>query len=179
PLAKVIHNKFGIKRALMSTIHASTSKQKTVDANGGSDWRTGRSVYDNIIPSSTGAAKAVGLVIPSLKGKMTGMSFRIPAPDASVVDLTAELEKETTYEEICEAVKEASETYMKGTIEYNQDDIVSCDIRGNYCSCVFDKKAGIMLDSTFVKLVAWYDNEWGYANKTLELVSYMAKRDHE
>ena len=179
PLAKVINDEFGIVEGLMTTVHATTATQKTVDGPSKKDWRGGRAAAGNIIPSSTGAAKAVGLVIPSLKGKMTGMSFRIPAPDASVVDLTAELEKETTYEEICEAVKEASETYMKGTIEYNQDDIVSCDIRGNYCSCVFDKKAGIMLDSTFVKLVAWYDNEWGYANKTLELVSYMAKRDHE
>ena len=177
PLAKVINDKFGIKRALMSTIHASTSKQKAVDANAGKDLRIGRSVYDNIIPSSTGAAKAVGSVIPELKGKMTGCSFRIPAPDVSVVDLTAELEKETTYEEICAAVKEASETYMKGIIEYNEDAIVSCDMRGDFNTCIFDVQAGIQLDPTFVKLVAWYDNEWGYSNKVLDLLIHMAHAD--
>lgn len=177
PLAKVINDKFGIEKALMSTIHASTSKQKPVDSNGGRDWRTGRSVFNNIIPSSTGAAKAVGLVIPDLKGKMTGMSFRVPSNDGSVVDLTAQLKTSTTYEEICAAVKEASETYMKGIIEYNDDEIVSSDIIGNFNTCVFDVNAGIMLDDTFVKLIAWYDNEWGYSNKTIDLVQVMAEAD--
>ena len=177
PLTKVINDTFGIEKALMSTIHASTSKQKPVDSNGGRDWRTGRSVFNNIIPSSTGAAKAVGLVIPEMKGKMTGMSFRVPTNDVSVVDLTAQLKTPTTYEAICDAVEEASQTYMKGIIEYNEDEIVSGDIRGNYQTCVFDAKAGIMLDDSFVKLLAWYDNEWGYANQCINLVQYMARQD--
>lgn len=179
PLTKVIHDRFGIKRALMSTIHASTSKQKPVDSSGGRDWRTGRSVFNNIIPSSTGAAKAVGKVIPELQGVMTGMSFRIPANDVSVVDLTAELETETSYEEICSAIREASEGNMKDIIEYNTDELVSSDLRGNIHTCIFDVKAGMMLDSTFVKLIAWYDNEWGYSNKVIDLVVYMAQRDAE
>ena len=175
PLAKVINDEFGIKKALMSTIHASTAKQKPVDSNGGRDWRTGRSVFNNIIPSTTGAAKAVGLVIPDLKGKMTGMSFRVPCNDVSVVDLTAELEKETTYEEICKAIKKAADGPMKGIIEYNDDELVSGDLRGNYNTCIFDEKAGIMLDSSFVKLIAWYDNEWGYANKVIDLTQHVIK----
>ncbi len=175
PLAKVINDEFGIKKALMSTIHASTSKQKPVDSNGGRDWRTGRSVFNNIIPSTTGAAKAVGLVIPDLQGKMTGMSFRVPCNDVSVVDLTAELEKETTYEEICKAIKKAADGPMKGIIEYNNDELVSGDLRGNYNTCIFDEKAGIMLDSSFVKLIAWYDNEWGYANKVIDLTQHVIK----
>lgn len=177
PLAKVINDKFGIESGLMSTIHAATSKQKAVDCNGGDDWRTGRSVFNNIIPSSTGAAKAVGLVIPELKGKLTGMSYRIPASDVSVVDLTAKLKTPTTYEAICAAVKEAAEGEMKGIIEYNTDELVSSDLRGNYNTSIFDEKAGIMLGGDFVKLVAWYDNEWGYSNKLIDLVSYIAGQD--
>lgn len=177
PLAKVINDTFGIDRAFMSTIHASTSKQKPVDSNGGRDWRTGRSVFNNIIPSSTGAAKAVGLVIPELQGKMTGMSFRVPTNDVSVVDLTAQLSHSATYEEICDAIEKASETYMKGIIEYNTDELVSTDLRGNFQTCIFDEKAGIMLDDTFVKLIAWYDNEWGYSNQCINLVQYIARCD--
>ena len=177
PLAKVINDKFGIEEGLMSTIHAATSKQKAVDCNGGDDWRTGRSVFNNIIPSTTGAAKAVGLVVPELKGKLTGMSYRIPASDVSVVDLTAKLKTPTTYEAICAAVKEASEGPMKGIIEYNNDEIVSSDLRGDYNTSIFDEKAGIMLGDDFVKLVAWYDNEWGYSNKLIDLVAYMAEQD--
>ncbi len=175
PLTKVVNDAFGIEKALMSTIHASTSKQKPVDSNGGRDWRTGRSVFNNIIPSTTGAAKAVGLVIPELKGKMTGMSFRVPCNDVSVVDLTAQLKTKTTYEEICAAIKKASETTMKGIIEYNHDELVSGDLRGNYNTCIFDEKAGIMLDDSFVKLIAWYDNEWGYANKVIDLTEHVIK----
>ena len=177
PLTKVIMDNFGIERALMSTIHASTSKQKPVDSNGGRDWRTGRSVFNNIIPSTTGAAKAVGKVIPEMQGKMTGMSFRVPTSDVSVVDLTCELTKPATYEEICQAVEDASYGYMKGIIEYNNDEIVSTDLRGNYHTCIFDEKAGIMLDNNFVKLIAWYDNEWGYSVQCVDLVSYIAKAD--
>ena len=177
PLAKVINDKFGIEQGLMSTIHAATSKQKAVDCNGGDDWRTGRSVFNNIIPSTTGAAKAVGLVVPELKGKLTGMSYRIPSSDVSVVDLTAKLKTPTTYEAICAAVKEASEGSMKGIIEYNNDEIVSSDLRGDYNTSIFDEKAGIMLGDDFVKLVAWYDNEWGYSNKLIDLVAYMAEQD--
>ena len=177
PMTKVINDTFGIEQALMSTIHAATSKQKAVDCNGGDDWRTGRSVFNNIIPSTTGAAKAVGLVVPELKGKLTGMSYRIPSSDVSVVDLTAKLKTPTTYEAICAAVKEASEGSMKGIIEYNNDEIVSSDLRGDYNTSIFDEKAGIMLGDDFVKLVAWYDNEWGYSNKLIDLVAYMAEQD--
>ena len=177
PLTKVVNDTFGIEKALMSTIHASTSKQKPVDSNGGRDWRTGRSVFNNIIPSSTGAARAVGMVIPELQGKMTGMSFRVPTNDVSVVDLTAELKTKTTYEEICDAVEYASQTSMKGIIEYNTDEIVSSDLRGNFHTCIFDVKAGIMLDDSFVKLIAWYDNEWGYSNQCIDLVEYAARQD--
>ena len=177
PLVKVVNDRFGIVEGLMSTIHASTSKQKPVDSNGGRDWRTGRSVFNNIIPSTTGAAKAVGLVIPEMQGKLTGMSFRVPCNDCSVVDLTAKLDKKTSYDEICGAIEEASRSNMKGIIEYNTDELVSSDIRGNSHTCVFDKKAGIMLNDDFVKLIAWYDNEWGYSNKTLDLTLHMAKTD--
>ena len=177
PLTKVIHDAFGIEKALMSTIHASTSKQKPVDSNGGRDWRTGRSVFNNIIPSTTGAAKAVGKVIPELNGKMTGMSFRVPCNDVSVVDLTAELKTKTTYEEICNVIKAAAEGPMKGIIEYNDDELVSSDLRGNFNTCIFDEKAGIMLDDSFVKLIAWYDNEWGYSNKVIDLVQHVARTD--
>lgn len=177
PLAKVINDKFGIEAGLMSTIHAATSKQKAVDVNGGDDWRTGRSVFNNIIPSSTGAAKAVGLVIPELEGKLTGMSYRIPANDVSVVDLTVKLKTPTTYEAICAAMETAAENEMKGIIEYNTDEIVSSDLRGNYNSSIFDQKAGIMVGDDFAKLLAWYDNEWGYSNRLIDLVSYIAGRD--
>ena len=173
--AKVINDEFGIEQALMSTIHASTSKQKTVDARGGSDWRTGRSVYNNIIPSSTGAAKAVGKVIPELKGKMTGMSFRVPTADVSVVDLTAQLKKKTSYEEIC--VHRASEGSLKGILAYTRDQIVSQDLVGNPHPSIFDETAGIMLDDDFVKLISWYDNEWGYSNMVVRLLEYMASID--
>ena len=177
PLAKVINDEFGIEQALMSTIHASTSKQKTVDARGGSDWRTGRSVYNNIIPSSTGAAKAVGKVIPELKGKMTGMSFRVPTADVSVVDLTAQLKKKTSYEKICEAVHRASEGSLKGILAYTRDQIVSQDLVGNPHPSIFDETAGIMLDDDFVKLISWYDNEWGYSNMVVRLLEHMASID--
>ena len=177
PLAKVINDEFGIEQALMSTIHASTSKQKTVDARGGSDWRTGRSVYNNIIPSSTGAAKAVGKVIPELKGKMTGMAFRVPTADVSVVDLTARLSRTTTYAEICYAIRHASETYMKDIIGYTTDQVVSTDLIGNPCPCIFDETAGIMLDHDFVKLIAWYDNEWGYSNMVVRMLRHMYEQD--
>lgn len=153
------------------------SKQKPVDSNGGRDWRTGRSVFNNIIPSTTGAAKAVGKVIPEMQGKLTGMSFRVPTNDVSVVDLTARLATPTDYKSICETIKEASEGSMKGIIEYIDDEIVSNDVRGNSNTCVFDEKAGIMLNDHFVKLIAWYDNEWGYASKTLDMLIHMAKTD--
>ena len=179
PIAKVVNDAFGIERALMTTVHASTSKQKTVDCNGGKDWRAGRSVYSNIIPSTTGAAKAVGKVIPELKGKMTGMSMRIPAPDCSVVDLTVELKNPASYDDICAAVKAAAEGPMKGIIEYSTDELVSMDVRGNFNTSIFDSKAGIQLDDTFVKLIAWYDNEWGYSNKVIDLVVYAATKDAE
>ena len=178
PLTKVIQDNFGIEEALMSTIHASTAKQKAVDARAGRDWRTGRSVIGNIIPSSTGAAKAVGLVMPELKGKMTGMSFRIPTNDVSVVALTARLCTSTTYEEICEAVHRAAAGPMKGILSYTQDQIVSSDIIGNPHTSILDETAGIMLNDRFVKLIAWYDNEWGYSNKVLDLIDYMYAVDH-
>ena len=173
PLAKVVHEEFGIEQSLMSTIHASTAKQKAVDSRGGSDWRTGRSILNNIIPTSTGAAKAVGRVIPSLKGKMTGMAFRVPTADVSVVDLTARLSRTTTYAEICYAVRHASETYMKDIIGYTTDQVVSTDLIADPCPCVFDEKAGIMLDHDFVKLIAWYDNEYGYSNMVVRMLQHM------
>ena len=179
PLAKVIQSRFGIEQGLMSTIHAATSKQKPVDSRAGRDWRTGRSILGNIIPSTTGAAKAVSRVIPELKGKLTGMSFRVPCNDVSVVDLTARLCKPASYKEICAAVQEASETDMKGIIGYTEDQVVSADILGNYNTCVFDASAGIMLDDNFVKLIAWYDNEWGYSAKVLELIEHMYHTDNE
>lgn len=177
PLVRVIQDNFGIEQGLMSTIHAATSKQKPVDARAGRDWRTGRSVMGNIIPSTTGAAEAVGRVIPELAGHLTGMSFRVPCNDVSVVDLTARLAKPTTYDEICAAVKEASLTTMKGIVDYTEDQLVSGDIRGNSHTCVFDKSAGIMLDDNFVKLIAWYDNEWGYSSKVLDLIDHMYQVD--
>ena len=177
PMTKVINDTFGIKQALMSTIHAATAKQKAVDSRGGSDWRTGRSILNNIIPTSTGAAKAVGRVIPSLKGKMTGMSFRVPTSDVSVVDLTAHLKTSTTYADICYAIRHASETYMKGIIGYTRDQVVSTDMIANPCPCVFDETAGIMLDQDFVKLIAWYDNEWGYSNMVTRMLKHMYDMD--
>ena len=177
PLAKVVHDEFGIEQALMSTIHSATAKQKPVDARAGRDWRTGRSILGNIIPSSTGAAKAVGRVIPDLNGKMTGMSFRVPTADVSVVDLTARLKKNTTYAEVCHAIRKASEGYMKGIVGYTRDQVVSCDLIANPNPCVFDETAGIMLDNNFVKLIAWYDNEYGYSNMVVALVRHMAETD--
>ena len=169
PLAKVLHDKWGIKRGLMTTVHAATATQKTVDGPSNKDWRGGRGILENIIPSSTGAAKAVGVVIPSIKGKLTGMAFRVPTSDVSVVDLTAELDKPATYAEICAEMKAQSEGALKGVLGYTTDKVVSTDFRGEVCTSVFDAEAGIALDSTFVKLVAWYDNEWGYSNKCLEM----------
>ena len=178
PMAKVIHDSFGIDQALMSTIHAATAKQKAVDSRTGRDWRTGRSVLGNIIPSSTGAAKAVGEVIPELKGKMTGMSFRVATSDVSVVDLTARLIKSATYQEVCEAMEAAAAGHMKGIITCTRDQVVSSDLTGFPQTCIFDETAGIMLDNNFVKLIAWYDNEWGYTNKLLDLIAHMHKVDN-
>ncbi|MDZ7315156.1 MAG: type I glyceraldehyde-3-phosphate dehydrogenase [candidate division KSB1 bacterium] len=174
PLAKVVHDKFGILEGLMTTVHAVTATQKTVDGPSKKDWRGGRGAGFNIIPSSTGAAKAVGKVIPELNGKLTGMAFRVPTADVSVVDLTCRLAKPATYDEICQAMKEASEGSMKGIIAYVDEDVVSSDFIGESCTCIFDAKAGIQLSDTFVKLVAWYDNEWGYSCKVLDLVLYIA-----
>ena len=179
PLTKVIHDKFGIVEGLMTTVHSTTATQKTVDGPSAKDWRGGRAAAGNIIPSSTGAAKACALVIPEMQGKLTGMSFRVPTLDVSVVDLTVRLEKSTTYEEICAAVKEASETYMKGILGYTDEMVVSSDFYSDPRTSIFDAKAGIMLNPNFVKLVAWYDNEWGYSNKVLELIKHMAKVDAE
>lgn len=171
PLAKVLNDNFGIKRGLMTTVHAATATQKTVDGPSKKDWRGGRGILENIIPSSTGAAKAVGKVIPELNGKLTGMAFRVPTSDVSAVDLTVELEKEATYEEICQVMKDTSEGSMKGVLGYTEDKVVATDFRGESCTSVFDAGAGIQLDGTFVKVVAWYDNEWGYSNKVLDLVA--------
>jgi len=175
PVAKVLNDKFGIKRGLMTTVHAATATQKTVDGPSAKDWRGGRGILENIIPSSTGAAKAVGVVIPELKGKLTGMAFRVPTSDVSVVDLTCELVKEASYEEICKAMKEASEGSLKGILGYTEDDVVSTDFRHEARTSVFDAKAGIQLDKTFVKVVSWYDNEWGYSNKVLDLIAVISK----
>jgi len=169
PIAKVLNDNFGLKRGLMTTVHAATATQKTVDSPSNKDWRGGRGILENIIPSSTGAAKAVGKVIPELNGKLTGMAFRVPTSDVSVVDLTVELDKETTYEEICAAMKAASEGAMKGVLGYTTDKVVSTDFVGEPCTSVVDAEAGMALDGTFVKVVSWYDNEWGYSNKVLEL----------
>ncbi len=179
PLAKVIHDAFGIKEGLMTTVHATTGTQKTVDSPSKKDWRGGRAAAGNIIPSSTGAAKACALVIPSLKGKFTGMAFRVPTLDVSVVDLTCSLEKPATYEEICAAVKAASEGPMKGILGYTDEDVVSSDFYTDPRTSIFDAKAGIMLNDHFVKLVSWYDNEWGYSNKLLDLIKHMNTVDHK
>ena len=175
PLAKVLNDSFGIKRGLMTTVHAATATQKTVDGPSRKDWRGGRGILENIIPSSTGAAKAVGKVIPELNGKLTGMAFRVPTSDVSVVDLTVELDKETSYEDICAAMKSASEGPLKGILGYTEDKVVATDFRGEVCTSVFDSGAGIQLDKTFVKVVSWYDNEWGYSNKVLDLVARISE----
>ncbi len=175
PVAKVLNDTWGIKRGLMTTVHAATATQKTVDGPSNKDWRGGRGILENIIPSSTGAAKAVGKVIPELNKKLTGMAFRVPTSDVSVVDLTVELSKEASYEEICAAMKAASEGPMKGVLGYTTDKVVSTDFRGEAMTSVFDADAGIALDKTFVKVVSWYDNEWGYSNKVLDMVRVMAR----
>ena len=177
PLAKIINDNFGIKDGLMTTVHSTTATQKTVDGASKKDWRGGRAASGNIIPSSTGAAKAVGKVIPELNGKLTGMAFRVPTLDVSVVDLTCNLEKPATYEEICAAVKKASENELKGIVEYVEDDVVSSDFLNDEHTSIFDSKAGIALTDTFVKLVAWYDNEWGYSHKLVDLAIYIAGVD--
>ncbi|KAK7746654.1 Glyceraldehyde-3-phosphate dehydrogenase [Cytospora paraplurivora] len=177
PLAKVINDKFGIIEGLMTTVHSYTATQKTVDGPSAKDWRGGRTAAQNIIPSSTGAAKAVGKVIPELNGKLTGMSLRVPTPNVSVVDLTVRLEKAATYDDIKAVVKAASEGPLKGVLGYTEDDVVSTDLNGNNNSSIFDAKAGISLNDHFVKLVAWYDNEWGYSRRVLDLISYVAKVD--
>ena len=177
PLAKVVNDEFGIEQALMSTIHAATAKQKAVDSRAGSrDLRTGRSVFNNIIPSTTGAAKAVGKAIPELNGKLTGMSFRVPVNDVSVVDLTAKLVTKTNYADIMDALEEAAHGYMKGVLTCLDADVVSSDLRGDPHTCIVDKRAGIMLGDDFVKLIAWYDNEWGYSSKVLDMVEYVADK---
>ena len=173
PIAKVLNDKFGIVEGLMTTVHAATATQKTVDGPSAKDWRGGRGAYQNIIPSSTGAAKAVGLVIPALKGKLTGMAFRVPTPDVSVVDLVVRLDKGASYEDIKKAMKEASEGSMKGILGYTEDEVVSNDFVGDARTSIFDAKAGISLNDNFVKVVSWYDNEWGYSNKVVDLISYM------
>ena len=176
PIAKVIHDKWGIKRGLMTTVHAATATQKTVDGPSNKDWRGGRGILENIIPSSTGAAKAVGVVLPDLNGKLTGMSFRVPTSDVSGGDLTGELEKPATYAEICAEMKAQSEGKMKGILGYTEDKVVATDFRGDARSSIFDKDAGIALDNTFVKLVSWYDNEWGYSNRCLDMVRVVTKK---
>ncbi|MGE5395095.1 MAG: type I glyceraldehyde-3-phosphate dehydrogenase, partial [Candidatus Saccharibacteria bacterium] len=173
PVAKVLNDNFGIIEGLMTTVHATTATQKTVDGPSAKDWRGGRGAAQNIIPSSTGAAKAVGKVIPALNGKLTGMAFRVPTPDVSVVDLTVRLQKETTYAEICAAMKAASEGELKGVLGYTEDEVVSNDFLGDSRTSIFDAKAGIQLSPTFVKVVSWYDNEMGYSTKVVELIEYM------
>ncbi len=175
PVAKVLHDAWGIKRGLMTTVHATTATQKTVDGPSNKDWRGGRGILENIIPSSTGAAKAVGKVIPELNKKLTGMSFRVPTSDVSVIDLTVELSKPAKYDEICAAMKAASEGPMKGVLGYTTEKVVATDFRGESCTSVFDAEAGIALDDTFVKVVAWYDNEWGYSSKVLEMARVISK----
>jgi len=175
PVAKVLNDKWGIKRGLMTTVHAATASQKTVDGTSRKDWRGGRGILENIIPSSTGAAKAVGKVIPELNKKLTGMSFRVPTSDVSVVDLTVELENEASYEEICAEMKAQSNGALKGILGYTDEKVVSTDFRGESCTSVFDSGAGLALDKSFVKIVAWYDNEWGYAAKCLEMVRVVSQ----
>ena len=179
PLAKVVNDVFGIEEGLMTTVHSTTATQLTVDGSSKKDWRGGRAASYNIIPSSTGAAKAVGVVIQELAGKLTGMSMRVPTLDVSVVDLTVKLKKETTYDKICKAIKKASENELNGILGYTNESVVSSDFIGDPRTCIFDEKAGIMLSPKFVKLVAWYDNEWGYSNKVVDLVTHMAKVDNK
>ncbi|MFT0735277.1 type I glyceraldehyde-3-phosphate dehydrogenase [Ralstonia wenshanensis] len=175
PVAKVLNDKWGIKRGLMTTVHAATATQKTVDGPSNKDWRGGRGILENIIPSSTGAAKAVGVVIPQLNKKLTGMSFRVPTSDVSVVDLTVELESAATYAEICAEMKTQSEGALKGVLGYTEDKVVATDFRGDARTSIFDAEAGIALDGTFIKVVSWYDNEWGYSNKCLEMARVVGK----
>jgi glyceraldehyde 3-phosphate dehydrogenase len=175
PVAKVLNDKWGIKRGLMTTVHAATATQKTVDGPSTKDWRGGRGILENIIPSSTGAAKAVGVVIPELNKKLTGMSFRVPTSDVSVVDLTVELNNAATYAEICAEMKAQSQGALKGVLGYTEDKVVATDFVGETCTSVFDADAGIALDGTFIKVVAWYDNEWGYSNKCLEMIRVVAR----
>ncbi len=175
PVAKVLNDKWGIKRGLMTTVHATTATQKTVDGPSSKDWRGGRGILENIIPSSTGAAKAVGVVIPEVKGKLTGMAFRVPTSDVSVVDLTVELNTEATYPEICAEMKAQSQGALKGVLGYTDEKVVSTDFRGESCTSVFDADAGLALDKSFIKIVSWYDNEWGYSNKCLEMVRVIGK----
>jgi len=175
PVAKVIHDNFGLKRGLMTTVHAATATQKTVDGPSMKDWRGGRGILENIIPSSTGAAKAVGVVMPELNGKLTGMSFRVPTSDVSVIDLTVELENDASYEEICDAMKKASEGAMKGVLAYTDEKVVSTDFRGEPCTSTFDAEAGIAMDGSFVKLISWYDNEWGYSCKVVEMARVISQ----
>jgi glyceraldehyde 3-phosphate dehydrogenase len=176
PLAKIVHDRFGILEGLMTTIHATTATQKTVDGPSGKDWRSGRAASTNIIPASTGAAKAVGAVIPSLKGKLTGLAFRVPTTNVSVVDLTCRLERPASYEEITNAIKEAADGPLKGIVSYTSDEVVSSDFNGDSHSSIFDIKAGISLNPTFVKLISWYDNEWGYSNRVVDLIAYISTR---
>ncbi len=178
PLAKVLNDNFGIESGLMTTVHAATASQKIVDGPSIKDWRGGRAAFSNIIPSSTGAAKAVGKVITSLDGKLTGMAFRVPTVDVSVVDLTVNLNQETTYEEICSVMKKASENELKGVLGYTDEAVVSTDFLGDSRTSIFDAGAGIMLNSKFVKLVSWYDNEWGYSSKVIELINYMDSKEN-
>lgn len=180
PIAKVMDDNFGIVEGLMTTVHAMTANQLSVDgpAKGGKDWRAGRCASQNIIPASTGAAKAVGVVLPQLNGKLTGMAFRVPTPDVSVVDLTVRIAKPAEYKEICAAMKKASEGEMKGVLGYSEDEVVSSDFIHHYESSVFDSKAGISLGPNFVKLISWYDNEWGYSNRVVDLCEHMFKVDH-
>jgi glyceraldehyde 3-phosphate dehydrogenase len=176
PVVKVLNDKWGIKRGLMTTVHAATASQATVDSSSRKDWRGGRGILENIIPSSTGAAKAVGKVIPEVNQKITGMAFRVPTSDVSVVDLTIELEKEASYDEVCAEMKAQSEGALKGVLGYTEDKVVSTDFRGEPCASVFDATAGIALDKTFMKVVTWYDNEWGYAKQCLEMIRVVAKK---
>ena len=176
PVVKVLNDKWGIKRGLMTTVHAATASQMTVDGSSRKDWRGGRGILENIIPSSTGAAKAVGVVIPEIKGKITGMAFRVPTSDVSVIDLTVELNSDASYAEICAEMKAQSEGALKGILGYTDEKVVSTDFRGESCASVFDATAGIALDKSFVKIVAWYDNEWGYAKQCLEMVRVVAKK---
>jgi len=178
PLAKVIHDHFGIVEGLMTTVHATTATQKTVDGPSGKLWRDGRGAAQNVIPAATGAAKAVGKVIPDLNGKLTGMSFRVPVPDVSVVDLTCRLGRDTTYDEIKKVMKDASKTYMKGILGYTEEEVVSSDFIGDSHSSLFDAQAGIQLNEKFVKLIAWYENEYGYSNRVVDLIKYISLRDN-